>query len=327
MNGPVVTVTLNPAIDQTVRLPALQHGQVNIAYGVTLNAGGKGVNVASCLADWGVEVVATGILGQDNIAPFAALLDTKGISNRFVTQPGANRVNIKLVSDDDGATTDINLPGQDVPQAVFEQLIARLDEQCAAKRWFVLAGSLPTGLADDCYAHLCERLAGQGALVALDSSGTALSAALAGASLPFCIKPNRHELEQWAQRQLPTLDDVAECALALHHKGVRHVIVSLAEQGALFVGAEGCWLATPPPINLVSSVGAGDALLAGWIAAQQQQLEWQTAMRQAMAFAAGKLARIGPHLPPKREIARLAGEVMLTRIAVKTSHNTTQHAH
>jgi len=311
VNGPIITVTLNPAIDQTVGLPALTHGQVNIAHSVTLNAGGKGVNVAGCLADWGLPVLATGILGRDNCAPFEALFAAKGIGNRFVSQSGANRINIKLVSDNDGATTDVNLPGLSVAPPVLLQLTELLHELGAAGRCVVLAGSLPAGLPDDCYARLCERLTRQGAWIALDTSGTALSAALAGPSLPFCIKPNRHELEQWAGRPLPTLDDIVDTALQLNHKGVRQVIVSLAEQGALFAGAEGCWLAAPPPINPVSSVGAGDALLAGWIAAQYQGLDWQAAMRQAMAFAAGKLAQIGPHLPSKDDIARLADGVAL----------------
>jgi len=128
MNGPIITVTLNPAIDQTVTLNQLIHGAVNIAERVTLNAGGKGVNVAGCLADWGTPVLATGILGGENSAPFEAMFASKGIGNRFVVQPGASRVNIKLVSTDDGATTDINLPGQTVAASVYAQLIERLDD-------------------------------------------------------------------------------------------------------------------------------------------------------------------------------------------------------
>jgi len=315
MNGPIITVTLNPAIDQTVTVSRLEHGAVNIAERVTLNAGGKGVNVAGCLADWGTPVLATGILGRENSAPFEAMFAAKDIGNRFVVQPGASRVNIKVVSTDDGATTDINLPGQTVAANIYAQLIERLDDLCETGRVVVLAGSLPLGLPQDSYASLTQRLAHHGALVALDTSGPALCAALAAPVLPFCIKPNRHELEQWAGKALPTLADVASSARKLVRQGVQQVVVSLAEQGALFAAqGKGCWLASPPPITPESSVGAGDALLAGWLAAQHQGCNWQDAMRLALAFAAGKLGRIGPNLPDQHEVERLALAVTLSRV-------------
>ena len=200
-------------------------------------------------------------------------------------------------------------------ERVQAQLIERLDDLCETGRVVVLAGSLPLGLSQDSYASLIQRLTQHGALVALDTSGPALSAALAAPVLPFCIKPNRHELEQWAGKALPTLSDVTSTARALVRQGVQQVVVSLAEQGALFVGQnKGCWLASPPPITPASSVGAGDALLAGWLAAQHQGRNWQDAMRLALAFAAGKLGRIGPNLPDPHEVEHLAQAVTLSRV-------------
>jgi 1-phosphofructokinase len=316
MNPPVITVTLNPAIDQTVALTTLTHGAVNIAESTATNPGGKGVNVASCLADWGTPVIATGILGRDNAAPFAQLFHDKGIGGRFVYQPGATRVNIKLVSAADGATTDINLPGAAVPPATWQEWLDTLDDLSEPGRFIVLSGSLPGGLPDDSYATLCARLTGDRARVVLDTSGEALRQALAGQCLPYCIKPNRHELEQWAGHPLPTLGDVLTAARALLAQGVRQVVVSLAEEGALFVGAPGAWLAQLPPFRPVSSVGAGDALLAGWIAAQHEGRDWERSMRLALAFAAGKLTHLGPHLPEITVVNRLADEVSLTRLGV-----------
>lgn len=314
MNPPVITVTLNPALDQTVALPRLTPGAVNIAERTGTNPGGKGVNVASCLADWGIPVIATGILGRDNAAPFDALFLEKGIGNRFIYQPGATRVNIKLVSADDGATTDVNLPGACVAPSVWEEWLEQIDDLSESARFIVLSGSLPGGVPEDCYATLCARLGADRARVVLDTSGEALRQALSAPCLPYCIKPNRHELEQWAGRALPTLPDVLETARALVARGVRQVVVSLAEQGALFVGAPGAWLASLPPMQPVSSVGAGDALLAGWIAAQHEGRDWTHSIRLALAFAAGKLTHIGPHLPQIAVVERLAGEVSLQRL-------------
>jgi 1-phosphofructokinase len=313
MNTPVITVTLNPAIDQTICLPTLQHGAVNQALSTASNPGGKGVNVASCLADWGTPVIATGILGRDNAEPFAKLFLDKGIGNRFVLTAGSTRVNIKLSAQDDNSTTDVNLPGATVSPETFAAWLKMLDELAEPGRFVVLSGSLPCGLPDDCYASLCARLNADQARVVLDTSGEPLRRALTGTALPYCIKPNRHELEQWVGHALPTTEEVIAVAQDLHRHGVRQVVVSLAEQGALFVGAPGVWHAHSAPLTPISTVGAGDALLAGWIGAQHTGCDWEEGIRLAMAFAAGKLARLGPHLPSRETIKQLAGAVRLIR--------------
>lgn len=316
MTRPIVTVTLNPAIDQTVMLDRLNPGAVNVARSSQINAGGKGVNVASCLADWEIPVIATGILGRDNATPFEQLFADKGINDRFVRHDGATRVNIKLVDGSDNSTTDVNLPAQPVGAATFEALLLQLDDLAEPGRCFVLAGSLPAGLAEDSYAVLIGRLRQYGAHVVLDSSGAALAAALADgvATLPACIKPNRHELEQLVGRALPSLDQVGDAVARLRERGIAEVVVSLGEDGALFAGDTGIWLARPPKVTLTSTVGAGDALVAGLLAARDGGRSAPDAARLAVAFAAAKLARVGPHLPVASEVEYLAGRVELVQL-------------
>ncbi|WP_024301900.1 1-phosphofructokinase [Pseudogulbenkiania sp. MAI-1] len=316
MTRPIVTVTLNPAIDQTVMLDRLNPGAVNVARSSQINAGGKGVNVASCLADWEIPVIATGILGRDNATPFEQLFADKGINDRFVRHDGATRVNIKLVDGSDNSTTDVNLPGHPVDAATFEALLQQLDDLAEPGRCFVLAGSLPAGLAEDSYAVLIGRLRQHGAHVVLDSSGAALATALADgvATLPACIKPNRHELEQLVGRELATLDAVGDEVARLRARGIAEVVVSLGEEGALFAGAEGIWLARPPKVALTSTVGAGDALVAGLIAARYGGRSAPDTARLAVAFAAGKLAQVGPHLPAVDEVEALAARVDLAQL-------------
>lgn len=316
MTRSIVTVTLNPAIDQTVLLDHLNPGAVNVARSSQNNAGGKGVNVASCLADWAIPVIATGILGRDNATPFEQLFADKGINDRFVRHDGATRVNIKLVDGSDNSTTDVNLPAQPVGAATFDALLQQLDDLAEPGRCFVLAGSLPAGLAEDSYAVLIGRLRRYGAHVVLDSSGAALAAALADGvdTLPACIKPNRHELEQLAGRALPSLDEVGDEVARLRERGIAEVVVSLGEDGALFAGDAGIWLARPPKVTLTSTVGAGDALVAGLLAARDGGRSAPDAARLAVAFAAAKLARVGPHLPAATEVEYLAGRVELARL-------------
>jgi 1-phosphofructokinase len=155
----VHTLTLNPAIDQTITLDALVPGQVHRARGVRQNAGGKGINVASCLADWGVPVSAHGLLGRDNAAPFEALFAAKPITDAMVRVDGATRVNLKLVDAHD--TTDINLDGLAVTDETLATVLDGLAASAAPGDMVVLAGSLP-GCPPDCYATLVARLRGQG---------------------------------------------------------------------------------------------------------------------------------------------------------------------
>lgn len=309
---PVLTITPNPALDQTIHVPTLQPGHVHLATATHTAAGGKGVNVAACLADWGTPVVAGGLLGQDNAGAFEALLGAKGVADHFVRLAGRTRTNIKLVAADTGDTTDINLPGFDVPHGAWDALLARVRPLAQAGSWVVAAGSLPPALAAGGYGPLLRMLDDAGATTVLDTSGAALAAALApGQPMPAVIKPNRHELEMLAGKKLPTTADVVREAQALLARGVGAVVVSLGSEGALMVRPGGVWRAAPLAVTPVSSVGAGDALVAGLVAALHAGQSWPQALRLGVAFASAKLRQLGPHLPPRDTVHALADEVVI----------------
>ena len=314
--SPVVTLTLNPAIDQTVILDALEPGTVHRARAVRSHAGGKGVNVACCLADWGVPVTATGILGADNDAAFTQALAGKGIADRFVRIPGETRTNLKLLDRRTGETTDINLPGLAVTADSLDAARSALLDHAAADAWVVLAGSLPGTLPDSTYAQLATPLKARGTRVVLDASGAPLAAALAAdiGALPDAVKPNRHELEEWAGRPLRTLEDVRAAAQDLRTRGIPVVVVSLGAEGALFLTPEGAVQAQPPAIEVASTVGAGDALVAGLVAALRAGLDLDETARLAIAFAAGKLTQAGANLPPRATVEALARAVRTHRL-------------
>lgn len=313
--SPILTLTLNPAIDQTVILDALVPGSVHRAGAVHSHAGGKGVNVASCLADWDLPVIAVGILGADNAASFDQLFARKGITDRFLRIPGETRTNLKLLDRRSGDTTDINLPGLAVTRESLDAVRETLLDH-AAGAFVVLAGSLPGALPGSTYANLAGRLKARGARVLLDASGPSLAAALAAGpdALPYAVKPNRHELEEWAGRPLPTLDDVRAAASDLRERGIPVVVVSLGAEGALFLTDEGVLHAEPPAIAVASTVGAGDALVAGLVAASVAGLDLERLARLATAFAAGKLTREGANLPPRAEMEAHAENVRTRRL-------------
>lgn len=303
----VFTLTLNPAIDQTVMLDRLVLGGVHRARSVRQDAGGKGINTASCLADWGVPTTVTGLLGSENAAPFEALFAAKSIIDRCERHAGSTRVNLKLV--DVHGTTDINMDGATAAPASVDAVIETLDAQVRAGDLVILSGSLPPGCPSDIYAHLTDILRGRGAIVLLDSSGPSLREALEGAVLPNILKPNLHELMEWHGAPIDTLHQIIEVTTGLLHRGVDLIAVSMGPRGALFLSRSEQLRARLKANEVESTVGAGDAMVAGLAAALIEEAGLDRIARLSTAFAVGKLGRAGPHLPAKDRIEALAASV------------------
>jgi 1-phosphofructokinase len=314
----IVTVTFNPAIDETVTVDRLVPGEVHRALSARQNAGGKGVNVASCLADWGIEVSAHGLLGTDNAAPFEALFAGKGIADKFVRRAGATRVNLKLV--DAAGTTDVNMDGTATDPYQIDAVVEAVAAEAGPDTLVVLAGSVPPGCRLDIYARIVERLGETGASVLLDTSGGPLREALAAARLPRIVKPNRHELSEWLGAPVETLADVHRVATDLHRKGVALVAVSLGEEGAFFLSDDGALTARLAASDVASTVGAGDAMVAGIAAAVAQGGDLARIARLSTAFAVGKLGRAGPHLPDRETVEALADSVLIEAVPSLTNY-------
>lgn len=303
----VVTVTLNVALDHTLQCPGFTAGAVNRVASQTLTAGGKGINVAAFLAGRGETIAATGFLGRDNAAPFEALFAARGIHDRCVRLPGASRVNIKVVDRPAQKVTDINLPGLVIAPEALAALVAEIDALALEHHWFVLAGSVPAGVPDDVYAGMVKRLRARGCFVAVDGSGPPLRHAVG--ALPDMIKPNQHELSELLGRPVAGRAQVLAAARELQRSGIGLVVVSLGEGGAVFVDSERALLAVPPAIEVASTVGAGDALVAGILAARLEGGDLEACARLGTAFAAGKLAEVGPVLPPRARLESLLSAV------------------
>ena len=307
----VVTCTLNPAIDQTIMLDELRPGHVHRAKNMVLHAGGKGVNVASCLADWGgTEITATGILGRDNAGIFEALCSAKNIHDGFIRIPGETRTNLKLCHD--GDTTDINFSGPRGSAETRQSIFDRMLQLCTSDTLALLAGSVPEGVGPGIYGELTGEILHRGGRVFLDTSGLPLECALHAPSLPFCIKPNRAELEEFAGTALDTDNAMITVARELLSRGVGLVVISLGAQGALFVTGAEILRAALPVLRVDSSVGAGDAMMAGLIAATCENAGLEATARLATAFASAKLQRPGANLPPRNIVEALSADVRIT---------------
>lgn len=207
----IVTITLNPALDLTTRLEAMSLGEVNLVNDASLRAAGKGINVAMVLNDLGRDVAVTGWLGTDNQQSFVSLFAARALTDHFVRVAGSTRINVKI-AEQSGRVTDLNLPGLTIHRGDVGVLEHAIDELASQAQWFVLAGSLPKGVAPDYCAHLIRLLKAKGKQVIFDCSGAALSEGIKAA--PTLIKPNLVELEQWAGRPIKALSEQAVCARA-----------------------------------------------------------------------------------------------------------------
>lgn len=283
----VVTVTMNPAIDQTLNIPRFTAGAVNRVLDSHLAAGGKGVNVAARLAAAGRRVAVTGFLGRDNANIFETCFASLKIEDRFLRLPGETRVGIKIADAALGSTTDINFPGLAPSSDALEGLRAVIEALDA--EWFVLAGSVPPGVPLNIYRDLIASLRARGKKVAVDTSGDALRLALEAG--PHLFKPNVHELEQLLDVSLDGEEAVLSAARTLVARGIEQVVVSMGERGACFVTADGAVIARPPNIELASTtVGAGDAMVAGVIAAALDRLPLDELAKTATAHSLEALA-------------------------------------
>ncbi|WP_371380812.1 1-phosphofructokinase [Sporomusa aerivorans] len=307
----IVTITLNPALDQTVYIPQFQLGEVNRVSGQRIDPGGKGINVAKVVRALGQPVSVTGLLGQDNSKLFFEYFSKQGINNFFIEIAGAARVNIKIVDDQNGKVTEINFPGLNCTGhdlAALEKVIQKL---AGEQQWFVIAGSLPQGVPDAVYGRLVTLLKKQGAKVLLDSSGAALSEGIK--ARPHVIKPNLEELGQLLGRQLTTAVEIKTAVADLLAGGMEQVIVTLGAEGALVAEKGEMIRVKPPAVVANSTVGAGDAMVAGFVVGQTRGLSLIDCARLGTAAATASVIQPGTQAGSVAEVEKLLAQVHVTR--------------
>jgi 1-phosphofructokinase len=283
----IITVTPNPSVDRTVFIDALPRGAVIRSERTRSEPSGKGVNVALALRAHGHDVVAVLPVGGAVGTQIVAMLDVADVAVIAVPIAGEIRNNISLV-EPDGTVTKINEPGPVLDIAEAEALTLAALEKTHEANWLAGCGSLPAGVPSDLYAQLAVEGRRRGVKVAVDSSGPALRAALPAG--PDLVKPNAHELAEVVGRPLRTLGDVVDAAVLLRERGARSVLASLGADGAVLVDDSGVFHGQAPVPRVVSAVGAGDALLAGFLGAGGSG---RAALRAALTWAAAAVQHEG----------------------------------
>ncbi|MFJ9542539.1 1-phosphofructokinase family hexose kinase [Streptomyces sp. NPDC101225] len=283
----IVTLTLNPSVDRTLVVDQLAPGTVQRASSGWSEPSGKGVNVSLALRTHGLATRAVLPIGGPNGKRLAEMLDEVGIDHVNVPITGNIRSNVSLL-EPDGKVTKVNEPGPVLSADEVDALLDTTLKAATQASWLVGSGSLPRGTAPDLYARLVQRAHRAGLRVAIDSSGPPLVAALPAG--PDLIKPNAHELAEAADAPVATLGQAADAARRLRERGARTVLASLGSDGALLVEEDSVLHAEVIVENPQSAVGAGDALLSGFLAGGASG---EPALRTALAWAATALQQPG----------------------------------
>jgi 1-phosphofructokinase len=296
----IVTVTLNPSLDRTIEVDSLARGCVQRVTAARLDPGGKGVNVARALLANGVRTLAVLPIAGTEGDQLVALLGHENVDVAVVAVSGRTRSNI-AIAEADGAVTKLNEPGASLGADDLEMLAGKVLAVAVPGTWVVLCGSLPPGLQDDAYAVLTRRFVTAGLRVAVDTSGPALRAAVAAG--PELVKPNADELAEAVRRPLLSRSAVVDAARELQHLGAQTVLVSLGSAGAILVDES--VVAGESPVNEPrSTVGAGDAFLAGFLAGQSLGMSRREAFAEALAWGAAAVQLPGTRMPGPGDIDR-----------------------
>ncbi|MFV8380340.1 1-phosphofructokinase [Corynebacterium hindlerae] len=309
----ILTFTPNPSIDCTMDLSTqLRRGAVHRLNTVTRAAGGKGINVS--VAAHLARRPTLAVFPAPHNDPFIRLLLKKDVNYEFVTNDDAVRTNV-TITEPDGTTTKLNGPGPQLTESALQQCEQLLVSKAKGASWAVLAGSLPPGAPVDWYSHLAELLHAENPELhlAIDTSDAPLRALLENIdrARPALIKPNGEELGQAvgvdgvaleAQAKSGDVTAVVKAARQLQERGVDNVLVTLGAAGAVLVRADGAWSACPPPTSAVSTVGAGDSSLAGFVMASCTDVSPAEALRHAVAYGSAAASLPGTQLPTPEQL-------------------------
>ena len=310
----MTAVCLNPAIDRTASVAALTPGGLNRVIASRSDAGGKGVNVAVTLARLGEEAACLAFLPRENSRLLEEKLRSEGVAGAGVPLAGAIRTNLKVLDESRGEITEINESGAPVNRAQLDDMASLIERYAAKSDYLILSGSLPPGCPGSFYREIMERVAPLPCRVALDADAKGLREGLR--ARPYLVKPNRHELEELTGAPLNDLEAIGRAARALTEGGVGVAAVSLGSEGALVTDGASSLFAPRVAVTPRSTVGAGDAMLAGLAAGLRRGLPLCEAFRLSVACAAASVTSEGTGLICRETVEALLPQVRIDPISI-----------
>jgi 1-phosphofructokinase len=308
----IVTVTLNPAIDRSLTVPRFEVGRTNRGEVRRTDAGGKGINVAKALKQFGTEVCALGFVGGSNGHFILEALAASGIPADFTYVPGETRVNLKIHDPVYRTETELNEPGFQVLPEHLEAMKRKIREYGPRSEVMVFSGSLPPGAPPETFAELITIASALGAKCMLDTAGPALRRGLE--AKPLLLKPNRAEVEELLQVRLRTRGDLVEAAGKLLELGAEEAVISMGADGAVAATKHDVLSAHPLAVVPRSSVGAGDAMVAALAYGEVERLSFRDSFRLAMAASAAAVTMEGSKVAELALVQSLLPQVQIEDI-------------
>jgi 1-phosphofructokinase len=305
----IATVTLNPAIDKSVIVHRFEVGKTNRGEVRRTDAGGKGINVAKALKQFGVDVCALGFVAGSNGHFITEALLACGVAADFIGVPGETRVNLKIHDPVCRTETELNEPGFQVSTHDLEALKNKIKEYAPRCGVMVFSGSLPPGAPPEIFAELVSIARASGAKCMLDTAGPALRYGLE--AKPLLIKPNRAEAEELLQERLSTPSELAEAACKLLKMGTEKAVISLGPDGAVAATRLELLSARPPSVIARSSVGAGDAMVAALAYGEMKHLSFRESFSLAMAASAAAATMEGSKVADLALVRSLIPQVQI----------------
>lgn len=306
----IYTVTFNPSLDYIVSVDDFKLGLTNRTSSELMLPGGKGINVSTVLKNLGIENTALGFIAGFTGDEIVKRLSDMGVKNGFIRiEEGMSRINLKLKSIDG---TEINGQGPAISEEKVQMLMEQLDTLDEGDVLF-LSGSIPSSMPDDAYQKIMKRLDGRGVKIVVDATKDLLMNVLS--YHPFLIKPNNHELGEIFGVELKTREDVVPYGKKLQELGAVNVLISMAGEGAVLIDADGNVHDAPAPKGtLVNGVGAGDSMVAGFVAGWMEKKDYEYAF--CMGVAAGSASAFSENLATKDEIEAVLLEVLKKKITL-----------
>lgn len=300
----IYTVTFNPSLDYIVSVDDFKLGLTNRTSSELILPGGKGTNVSTVLKNLGFESTALGFVAGFTGNEIVKRLNDMGIKSDFIfIENGISRINLKLKSIDG---TEINGAGPDISEEKVNELMDKLN-QLKEGDVLVLAGSIPSSMSDNIYRDIMADLKDRGVMIVVDATKDLLLNVLE--YHPFLIKPNNHELGEIFDVKLTTREEVIPYGRKLQEKGARNVLVSMAGEGAVLIAEDGQVFDAPAPKGkLINGVGAGDSMVAGFVAGWIEKQDYEYAFH--MGVASGSASAFSENLATKEEIINVYNQVM-----------------
>jgi 1-phosphofructokinase family hexose kinase len=302
----IVTLTLNPAADQTLWVGRVDPGSVHRVIDSQIDPAGKGINVARMAGRLGWPTIAFGFLAGDTGDIVEEALRGEGVQHHFVRIAGLTRLNVTIV-ETTGTATSFFGPGPVVTPEAISALDSLLQFWVRAARILVIAGSLPPGVPEDAYAAYVRAARGQGVKVILDADGAALQSGVS--AVPDLIKPNAAEAERLLQRRLPDETAVVRASRELVERGIGTVVISMGAQGAICATGQRVWRVRPPAVTRRSTVGSGDSMVAGMAVALARGDDIVTALKLGTAAGAATASSMGTGLGTADHVSSLLAGV------------------